>query len=178
MKSKMVALSAISASFIAFFLSLGAYVEIFDMATVVIASFFVCLPLCKKWYSAGFFTYLAGGILAFLISGLNYLSLVFPSYFLFFGIFPIVKKIMSDKNIKKWIYYLVGILWSVAICVGLYYYYTFFMGVQVTFTIEWLNNFAIPIVVLFGVMIFLLYSHFLTKGLIFAEQKIDKFINR
>lgn len=179
MKSKMIALSAISASFVALFLTLGSYVEIVDMIAVVVASAFIILPLCKKWYLASFLSYLAGGILAFLISGFNYLSLVFPSYFFFFGIFPVVQKIMTDKKIKNWIVYLIGMLWSVAVSIGLYYYYTLLMGFQVDFSsIEWLNNYAVPLVALFGVVIFFLYLHLINLWLRMAEKYIDKLINK
>ena len=87
MKSKVLALSAVSASFIAVFLTLGAYIELVDLVAVVVASIFVLLPLYMKSYKGSLLAYLAGGLLAFLISGFNILSLVFPAYFAFFGIF-------------------------------------------------------------------------------------------
>lgn len=178
MKSKVIALSAISASFITLFLSVGAYIEVVDLIAVVVASAFIILPLCKKWYLGSFLAYLAGGILAFLISGLNYLSLVFPAYFLFFGIFPIIKKLMEEKSVKVWVFYLVSIIWSVLISIGLYFYYTLLMGMQVNFPIEWLNNYILPIVILIGVVVFFLYSHFLSVALKLSEKYIDKFINK
>ena len=43
MKSKVIALSAISASFITLFLSVGAYIEVVDLIAVVVASAFIIL---------------------------------------------------------------------------------------------------------------------------------------
>ena len=44
--------------------------------------------------------YLAGGVIAFLCSGFNILSLVFPAYFLFFGVYPIVKTKLVETNFR------------------------------------------------------------------------------
>jgi hypothetical protein len=52
------------------------------------------------------------------------------------------------------------------------------MGMQVNFPIEWLNNYILPIVILIGVVVFFLYSHFLSVALKLSEKYIDKFINK
>ena len=54
MKSKIISLSAISASFIAIALIIGAYIEITDLFMVVISSVFVLLPLYLKSYKGSF----------------------------------------------------------------------------------------------------------------------------
>ncbi len=178
MKSREIAISAISASFITILLSLGAYFQVVDLIAVVFASVLTLLPLSKNWRLAGFLTYLAGGLLAFVISGFNYLSLVFPSYFLLFGLFPIIKNIMDEKVVKKPIKYTIGIIWFVAVSIGLYFYYTLLMGLQVNFRFEWLNKFALPIVAVVGLVLFFIYEHFINSSKAFIARYVDKFIKK
>ena len=87
MNSKIVSISAISAGLIAIALLVGAYFEFADLFAVVIASVFVLMPLYLKSYKGSVLAGLAGGVIAFLCSGLNFLSLVFPTYITFFCFF-------------------------------------------------------------------------------------------
>ena len=100
MKSKIISLSAISAGFVAISLIIGAYIEITDLFMVVVASVFVLLPLYLKSYKGSFLAFLAGGVIAVLCSGFN-LALIFPAYFAFFGIYPIVKNYLEEKRDLK-----------------------------------------------------------------------------
>ena len=176
MKSKVLALSAVSASFIAVFLTLGAYIELVDLVAVVVASIFVLLPLYMKSYKGSLLAYLAGGLLAFLISGFNILSLVFPAYFAFFGIFPIVSSFLRDKSVKKWIYYLVGIIWCVASFVGLYFYYTAFMGIALTDIPSAIADYVLPIVCVIGIILFFVYDRFIVVSKILMDRYLGKII--
>ena len=97
MKSRVIALSAISAAFVALFLTLGAYVEFIDIITVIIASVFIVLPLYEKSYLGSVLAYFAGGVIAFLFSGANIFTLVFPAYFLYFGLIPIFNHLVKKK---------------------------------------------------------------------------------
>ena len=107
MKSKVIALSAISAGFIAISLTAGAYIDLIDLITVIAASIFVILPLYYNSYAGCFMANAAGGILAFLFSGFNIFSVVFPAYFAFFGIYPIIKAITYGK-IKNAVFCVLG----------------------------------------------------------------------
>ena len=86
MKSKTIALSAISAGFVAIILTVGAYVEFTDVFMLAVSSIFVLLPLYFNSYKGSILAFIVGGVIAFLVSGFNILSIVFPSYFGFFGI--------------------------------------------------------------------------------------------
>lgn len=148
MNSKVISISAISASFIAIFLTLGAYIQFIDLIGVVIASIFVMLPIYLKSYKGSFLAYLAGGIIAFLFSGFNILSIVFPIYFLFFGIFPIIKCIAFDKGFNKRIFYLLTFVWCIIATYIAYFYYVLVIGEE--------NLFAgLPAIVIDYVYIFI-----------------------
>ena len=60
MKSKVVSLSAISASFIAVALIIGTYFELADLFMLVTASIFVLLTLYLKSYKGSFLSFFEG----------------------------------------------------------------------------------------------------------------------
>ena len=86
MKSKLITISAISSALITIVLTIGAYIEVADLLALVVATIFVALPLYFNSYIASILSFLAGGILALIFSGFNFLSVVFPAYFGFFGL--------------------------------------------------------------------------------------------
>ena len=101
MKSRVIAISAISASFVAISLTLGSYFPVIDLASVILASAFVVLPLYYNSFAGSILACIAGSVLAFLFSGFNIFSIVVPSFLLFFGAYPIVKHKMIQKNFNK-----------------------------------------------------------------------------
>ncbi|MBE7089795.1 MAG: hypothetical protein E7362_03215 [Clostridiales bacterium] len=174
MKSRKLAISAISASIIALILTLGAYVEVTDVFCVILSSIFVILPIYYKSYVGCFLTYLAGGVLAFMFSGFNVFSIVFPSYFAFFGIFPIVKCIMADKNFNKWFGIIIGAIWCVASAYGLYFYYTAVMGLNFINLPEWIANNILYFVGALGIVFYVLFDRFIY----FSRIAIDRYLGR
>ena len=101
MKSRVVALSAVAAGFVALFLTLGAYISFIDIISVIVASVFVVLPLYLESVLGSVLAFFAGGVIAFLLGGANVFSLVWPAYFLFFGILPILNFIAERKISAK-----------------------------------------------------------------------------
>ncbi|MBQ9103488.1 MAG: hypothetical protein IJY57_00135 [Clostridia bacterium] len=176
MKSKLLAISAVSASFIAVFLTLGAYIEFVDLISVVIASIFVLLPLYLKSYKGSLLAFLAGGLLAFLISGFNILSLVFPAYFVFFGVYPIVRNKLLEKNLNKYLFIVIGLIWCVATCFGLYFYYTAFMGIEINDLPEVLAPYILPIVAVIGIVLYFVYDRFIWIAKITIDRYLSKII--
>ena len=174
MKSKTLAISAISAALIALILTLGAYIEITDVFCIVISSVFVILPLYYKSYLGSFLAYLVGGVLAFIFSGFNILSIVFPSYIAFFGIFPLVKSIMADKGVNKWITYFVGLIWCVGAGYGIYFYYTGVMGLALNELPWWISQNILYFVGAFGVVFYVIYERYVHL----ARVAMDKFLGK
>ena len=176
MKSKIISVSAISAGFVAIFLLIGAYFEIADIFTITISSVFVTLPLYFNSYKGSFLSFLAGGLIAFICSGFNLISLVFPAYFAYFGIYPIIKCVLKDKIKNSFIRFLVGLIWFVIVAFLLYYYYTLFMGA----TFDGLPNFIIKYVeifiVLISVVFFVVYDKFLTVTRKVADYYLRKIV--
>ncbi len=175
MKSKIISLSAISASFIAIALVIGTYFEIFDFLMLVTASVFVLLPLYYNSYKGSFLAFLAGGIIAILCGGFNF-TLIYPAYFLFFGIYPIVKNKFLHKNVKKSSQIIIGLIWFVIVSYVCYFYYTLVLDLAVVINGApyWLDKFIVYGVGLIAVVFFLIYDRFITV----IKFVLDRYLNR
>ena len=174
MNSKNVALSAVSAGLVALFLLAGAYFEMADVFTVVIASVFVLLPLYYNSYKGSLLAYLVGGVVGFICSGFNIMSLVFPAYFAFFGIYPIVKFLFLKKNVNRIFSFIVGVAWLIAVSIGLYFYYTAFMGIAVDDLPQWIADYVILFVIALAVVFFVVFDRFL----IVVRHVLDYYLRR
>ena len=161
MKSKVISLSAISAGFIAILLTVGAYFEFADIISIVLASCITLLPLYYGSYKGAILTYLVGGVIAFMFSGFNLYSLVFPSYFIFGGIYPIISTYFRERKGKKVSVYIVGAIYSALFFVGIYYYYVFFMKMATTDLPQIIQNNIVVFMALFGVIFYFIFDRFI-----------------
>ena len=174
MKSKLVSLSAISSALTALSLTIGAYVEIADLSALVLSSIFIIMPLYYNSYKASFLTSFVGVIIAFLSSGFNIMSLVFPSYVVFFGVYPILRFFMSEKIKNKWLIYIIGSIWFILTVYGMYFYYTTVMGVLINDLPLWLLNNILYWIAPLALIIYIVYDKFImvSKGV------LDRYIGR
>ena len=162
MKSKIISLSAISACFIAVSLVVGTYFEILDFFMLVTASVFVLLPLYLKSYKGSFLAYLVGGVVAILCGGFNF-TLIYPAYFLFFGVYPIIKNMFMRKNIKQWLRILISLVWFIVVAYICYFYYTHFLGLAIIISgaPKWVDNYIIYGVGIIAIVFFFVYDKFI-----------------
>ena len=161
MKSKTIALSSVSASLVAIALTVGAYVEMADLFSLAISSVFVLLPLYFNSYKGSLLAFLVGGVVALIISGFNFISLVFPSYFAFFGVFPIVKSFMDDKKVKKAVVFLIGLIWCVLAIYGMYFYYTLVMNGVMTGLPKWVSDYILYFIGVLAVVFYAVFYKFI-----------------
>ena len=176
MKSKIIAVSAISAALTAVFLIIGAYFELADLFAVIIASCFPLMPLYFKSYKGCFLSYLVGGIIAFLCSGFNVYSIVFPSYIALFGIYPIIRCKMQDANINKVFRILIGLVWFIAAFYGLYFYYTLIMNGLFDGLPQWMTVYSIYLVGLVAVLFYFVYDRFVLVVRKVTQVYLDKIL--
>lgn len=177
MKSKIISISAISASLTALILIIGAYVEMADLFCLAISSTFVILPLYKNSYKGTLLSYLAGGIIAFLFSGFNFLSIVFPSYFLFFGLYPIISNFMREKKVKNIIVIIIGLIWTVGYFYGLYFYYFSVMNMSIGVYPMW-AEFIINNMLIFIGIIAVPFYFFFDRYIIVMRMFLDKYLKK
>lgn len=177
MKSKIIALSAISAGFVAILLTLGSYVTFVDIVCTVVSSIFVLMPLYFRSYKGSFLCFLAGGAVALLIClPTLLLSFVMPAYFAFFGIFPIIKMLAIDKGFNKKLFFVIGLVWCVALFYGLFFYYTGVMGFNISglpaFVVDYILIFLAPI----GAIFFVIYDRFVLVSKIMVDRYLSRII--
>ena len=174
MKSKVISLSAISSALIALFLTIGAYIQIVDLVAVVISSVFVILPMYYKSYIACYLTYLAGGLIAFIISGFNIFSVIFPCYLLYFGIYPIVKRYWEDKKVNYVLTIVIGLIWTVAVFYGIYYFYLLVLNYAFETLPKWILDNVLIAVFIVGVVFYFIYDRYV----IFLHKYSQKYLSR
>ncbi len=173
MKSKLISLCAVSASLIAICLTIGAYIEMVDLFAVVMASMFVLLPLYYNSFKGALLTFLAGGVIAILLSAFNF-ALVFPAYFGFLGIYPIVKHKMLQKNFNKTLSLILGLIWALLAFYGCYFYYTLVLNGVLTGMPDWVSKYLIYFVGLLAVVFFFVYDRFV----VVMKFTIDRYLRR
>ena len=174
MKSKVVSLSAISSTFIAIILTAGAYIEFLDLFTAILASAFVILPIYLRSYLGSVLSFLAGGIIAFLFSGFNYLSIVFPVYFGFLGLYPILKCRSEDKKYNKILIYTIGLIWCVFAFYGAYFYYTLIMSGVLDGLPKWIGDYLLVIVGVVAIVFYFIYDRFV----VVLRRFLDRYLSR
>ena len=178
MKSRVITVSAISASLVATCLAVGVYVSFADVFALIVSSAFVILPLYVKSYKGCVMSYLVGGILGLIFGWFNFISsFVFPAYFAFFGLYPIVGCFFKEKKVKAYIAHGVGLLWCVAAFYGLYFYYTLIMGLDFADLPEYLNfiiDFIVYAVGIFGAVFYFVYDRFI----VVIKTLIDKYLGK
>ncbi len=190
MKSNVLALSAVSAGFVALFLTLGAYFSVMDILAVILASVFLLLPMYLDSVLGSVLAYLAGGAIAFLLSGANILSLVWPSYLLFFGLIPILNFVAVKKNFNKIVWFIVRFVWFAAVCVFLVYFYTAIMNFPIEYTfnvfgkvfdfsnVAGIETIFYCVFALFCVVFFLVYSKFLQLSHAYVNRVLSRIIKK
>ncbi len=176
MNSKLISLSAISAGLVAIALIVGAYIEIADLFALVISSVFVIMPLYYRSYKGSLLCFLAGGVIAFLCSGFNILSLVFPSYFAFFGVFPIVKCYINDKRLNKTLCFILGLVWFLLTAYGMYFYYTLVIGGILDGLPSWLIDYTLYLIAPVATIVFVIYNRFVIVMRIFINKYLQRVI--
>ena len=179
MRSKVLAISAISAAFIVISLTIGVYVEIADLISLVVASAFVVMPIYLRSYKGSFLAFLVGGVIALLLCFSKFYSIVFPAYVIFFGIYPIVSLWAREKKVKRVIYYIVGIIWSIAFFYGAYFYYTSFLGLDLGEFPSWMQfvtNNILYFICPFAVVFYFVFDRYVNVVKMFYDRILTKVI--
>ena len=175
MKSKVLAISAIAAGFVAITLTLGAYIQFIDLFTLAVSSVFVILPLYYKSYKGCVMTFLAGGTIALLCSLPTIaFTIVFPTYAAFFGLYPIVRHFTRDKNLNKYLCYIIGMVWCVAAVYGLYFYYTAVIGLNFSDLPYWVADYILYLLAPAGIVFYIIYDRYV----IVVKFLLDKLLGR
>ena len=181
MKSKIIALSAVSAGFTALCLIVGAYIDFADLLALVAASAFVVLPLYYDSFKGAALGFLAGGVIALLIALPKItLTIVFPAYAAFFGLYPIIRLYAEKRSVKRWVIYLVGAIWCVAAVYGMYFYYSLVLGLNFFDTVPawatWIQDCILYILPIAGLIFYFIYDRYVVVMKAFADRVLKRII--
>ena len=180
MNSKVITVSAISAGLVAISLAFGIYVGFADVFALILSSVFVILPLYVKSYKGCIMSYFAGGVLGLVFGWFNFVySFVFPAYFAFFGLYPIISCFLKDKKVRKYVSIIIGLLWNIAAFYGLYFYYTAVMGLDFADLPDyllWLNDYIVYAVGVLGLIFYFIYDRFIFVIRALIDRYLSKII--
>ncbi len=176
MKSKVIAISAIASSFIAIFLTLGAYIELIDVFVIIISSCFLVLPIYLKSYKGAFLSYLCGGVLGIIFAQFNVLNIVFFSYFLFFGIFPIILEICLNKKISKLFTFFIGLIWFIVFSFSLYFFYTSVLNLKIEDMPLFIEENIYLFILIFSFVFYCIYQRFLICYSLYIKRLLKRVI--
>ncbi len=177
MKSKLISISAIAAAFNAILLTLGAYFEFVDLFALALSSIFVILPLYYKSYLASVLTYLVGGVVAIIFSGFNFTySVVFPAYFGFFGLYPIIRCLMYDKNLNVYVGHAIRLIWLVGSFYAIYFYYTLVMRLPITDLPTWVQEGILYLIGGISVIFYFVFDKFTHLAKVATDKYLQKII--
>lgn len=177
MKSKVLALSAISAGIIAILLTIGSIFNFADICVVIFTSLVIILPIYLKSYKGAFLSFLVGGVIA-LFTSIQYLSLsiVLPAYASFFGIYPIIRLLMMEKNVNKWIIFIVGTIWCIACFYGLYFYCLGIIGLSFEGVPAFIQQYILLFIPPVAFIFYVVYDRFILVGKKLFDKYLPKII--
>ncbi|MBE5737329.1 MAG: hypothetical protein E7348_02910 [Clostridiales bacterium] len=173
MKSKVISLCAVASSLVAILLTIGAYIEMTDVFMLVTASIIVLLPLYYNSFKGSLLTFLVGGVIAVILSAFSF-AVIFPAYFTFFGIYPIVRHKMLQKNVKNLTCIVVGLIWCIIAFYLCYLYYTVVLQMPITDIPEQFAKYVVYLVGLLAVVFFFVFD----RSVIVLKFTIDKTLRR
>ena len=157
MNSRIVALSAVSAALAVVMLALGSYIEVVDIACVMIAGIAMMIPLSKESFAGALTAFAASAVLGAVIGGAR-LSVILP-YAVFFGLYPIANAFQEKKKINRYIALIIKDIWFLASMFLYYRMLVLFSGYDLfsdfSFLPETLRAYLVPGLFVFGALFFI-----------------------
>lgn len=153
---KLIALSAITATFSIAFLVFGAYFSTFDLSCLFMASVAIMFPLSKDSVKGAFLSYLAVVLLSLIfVGGKFYISIL---YAVFFGVYPIVNYYQLKKNKIFSILTIIKLVWFVLTLLLMVYLFRLF-----TVTNPIIDKYLPFIVVIGGGIFFIFFDYVMLR---------------
>ncbi len=174
--SKVIALSSISAAFAVILLTLGAFIEVIDIACVMIAGIAMMLPLSKKYYWGAILSFIASALLALITSGGRFTVIV--PYAMFFGLYPIINALQVKFKFNKIIALILKDVWFLGSMIVYFWVITAFSGYDIfadfAFLPEGVRQYIIPILLVLGAVFFIFYDKVMMKLQFVVDYYVKK----
>lgn len=153
--SKVIALSSLCTAFAAVLLTVGAYFSTLSYSCIFLASVVILLPLAKNTYKGAVLTVIASTLLSFLIASFSFETAL--PFLLFFGFHPIVNKVFKEKNLNKFLAYVIKDVWFVAAMLLCYRLTDMFITDNEIF-----QKYMIYIIIFGGSVLFIVYDYMMS----------------
>ena len=172
-RSRVIALSAISAGFAVLFMLAGAVIPVLDYSAIFMASLCTMIPLAKKSWQGGLMTYLATSLLCFIFFiGVNPAMVV--TFAIFFGAHPTVSFILRERRLNNILSMAIKTLWFVASAIVIYVFFSSFLFEESILTNQTFQKFAYLIVGIGGGLLFIVYDLLITRFQGMLDKTIEK----
>jgi hypothetical protein len=168
-----IALSALSCAIATIFLTIGVYSEVLLFTGYLFACIALMLPLAKKSWKGGVFTYLTTLLLALLFFG-GVRPEVVLTYGIFFGLHPTVNYIFKEKNFNKALALLIKTVWFVGAVLLVYTLFSGFLFEESLLQNEIFTKYAYLILSIGGALLFVCYDIIIARFQTGLDKTIEK----
>lgn len=151
-----VAVSALSCALATILLTVGVFSEILLFTGYLFAGIALMMPLAKKSYRGYILAYLATCALSLIFNSARFWD-VLP-FIMFFGLHPFVNELQLNSKINKWLACALKALWF---DLTMYIIWRFVFGM--TTTISFVDEYMVPILLVFGTLFFGFYDYTMYK---------------
>jgi hypothetical protein len=172
-QSKVIALSALCSAFAIIFLTVGAFIPVFDYSAIFMAGMCTMLPLAKKSWKGGLMSYMATAALSFIFFfGTNPAMVV--TYTIFFGAHPTVSYLLKEKKFNKILATIIKIVWFVGALMLVYTLFSSFLFEDSILTNQTFQKYAYLILAVGGAILSIVYD----LVMMHFQTAIDKTIEK
>ena len=172
-QSRVVALSAICSAFAIIFLTMGAFIPIFDYSSIFMASMCTMLPLAKKSWKGGILTYLATVALSFIFFfGTNPAMVI--TFAIFFGAHPTVSFLFKQRSFNKILATLIKAVWFVGSLLLVYTLFSSFLFEDSILNNPIFQKYAYLLLTVGGALLFVVYDLIMEHFQTAIDRTIEK----
>ena len=166
-----IALSALSCAIATILLTVGIYSEILLFTGYLFGGIALMLPLSKQCYVGYVLAYVATCILSVIFIP----SRIFDQlpFILFFGLHPLVNELQLKTKLNRWVACAAKALWF---DLAMYLIWKFIFGATTTLPI--LDQYMIPIILIFGSAFFVFYDYTMYKCRYTVNMIIKRIIKK
>ena len=151
-----IALSALASAIATIFLVVGVYSTILLFTGYLFACIALMLPLAKKSYLGYALAYIATCILSLIFNVAGFFDLL--PFIMFFGLHPLVNELQLNSKINHWLACGLKALWFDG---TMYIIWRFVFSM--TTTISLIDQYILPILIVFGTAFFVFYDYLMYK---------------
>lgn len=164
-----IALSALSCAMATVLLTVGTYSEIFLFTGYLFGCIALMMPLVKQSYWGYALAYVGTCLLSFILNPARILDLL--PFIFFFGLHPLANELQLKSKINRWVACAIKALWFDGVMLFIWKF------LFETTTIPFLEQWLVPIVLVFGTAFFIFYDYLMYKwryGVLLLVKRISK----